>query len=168
MKSLKKRYSLPAKLVESLWTDDAFLRDVEKIKKGASSFPKNDQWKDGSGFHLVFALAGYDKDDIRIYSRSNVITVESDGMESEPVDRPDIKEDDDAFTEYSKDARSRVNQGFIVRGIARRKFQVSYLISEEFDVGRAEASMDNGLLRITIPENEAALPCNIEIVMGRK
>jgi len=168
MSEFKKRYSIPARLVELMWTNNDFFAEVSKLKKSAlpGNFPRNDQWRDLSGFHMEFALAGYSAEEIGLSCRGNVLTISSDGLDAEPIIRPDIKEDDDAFQEYTRDAKTKVQQGFVVRGIARRKFCVEYLISEEFDVSMARASMKDGLLHISIPEKE--IPSAQEINIGKE
>lgn len=169
MKDAKKRYSIPAKLVELMWTNDEFFTDVSKIKKSAmpGNFPRNDQWKDAAGFHMEFALAGYSAGEVSLTVQGNVLTLSSEGLDAEPIERPEVKESDDAFEVYSKNTKTKVQHGFIVRGIARRKFSVDYLISEEFDVSQTEAYMKDGLLHIIIPEKEVAPVQEIEIIMGK-
>ena len=75
--SNKKRYSVPAKLIELMFVDDNFFSEVSKLKKAATSgrFPKTDQWADDEGFNMFFALAGYSLEDITIETHRNVITI---------------------------------------------------------------------------------------------
>ncbi len=152
----KRRFSMPAKIVELLWNDNEFYNEVQKIKKVSSSsnFPKNDQWADEQGFRLEFALAGYSAKDISIITKGNVLTVCSEGMDDEALISKDPKESDDAFEEYTKDAKPKAHRGFIVRGIARRAFLVRYLISDEYDLSKIEAEMENGLLHVFVPSAE--------------
>lgn len=152
---MKRRYSMPAKIVELLWTDDEYFREVTKIKKvsNASNFPKNDQWIDESGLHLEFALAGYSPEDIHVSTCGKFLHVHSEGMDDgEQFELP--KEDDDAFEDYARNPIIKAQRGFIVRGIARRSFSVKTLVSDEFDPSRAEAIMEHGLLHICIPNSE--------------
>jgi HSP20 family molecular chaperone IbpA len=152
---MKRRYSMPAKIVELLWADDEYFREVQKIKKvsSTSNFPKNDQWVDEKGFHLEFALAGYSTEDIRISVRGQTLHVCSEGM-VEDAQHQLPKEDDDAFAEYARNAKPKTQKGFVVRGIARRSFSVKNMISEDFDLSKIEATMDHGLLHITVPNSE--------------
>ena len=169
---LKNRYSIPAKLVELLWTDDEFFREVSNLKKASTGgkFPRNDQWSDEDGFHICFALAGYSSADVEIVSVGNVLNISGSGLADniksgdagiqtapQPVHRHD------AFEEYTKDTRPTLQQGNIIRGIARRRFNVKFLISEEFDSDRALAVMKNGLLHIVVPECEPPTVKNIKI-----
>jgi HSP20 family molecular chaperone IbpA len=178
-KSTKNRFSIPAKLLDLLWTDESFYNEVVKIKKSAfpGNFPKTDQWKDSAGFHFSLALAGYSPDDIKISVRGNVLTISSEGIDdaettdSETVSTPqpessmaEVFGSSTTATDYNRNVRLKVNQGLIVRGIARRSFDVRYFISEEFDASKTQATMEHGLLRITIPQKaEEELTINVDI-----
>lgn len=166
----KRRFSMPAKIVDLLWNDNEFYDEVLKIKKVSSSsnFPKNDQWADDKGFHLEFALAGYGGDDIRVTVKGDVLTVCSEGMADEVLTPQPPKESDDAFESYTKDAKPKAHRGFIVRGIARRAFLVRYLISDEYDLSGLEAAMENGLLHIFIPNAEVVEEKSIVIKMRER
>jgi HSP20 family molecular chaperone IbpA len=172
MKESKKRYSVPARILELLFTDDAFFNEVTKLKKASSSskFPRSDEWKDGEGFHISFALAGYAPDDVSIESIENTLVIKGRGMDSlgnKNNSMPPEKEAD-AFESYTKESRPRIHQGIISRGIARRKFCVKHLISEEFDASSAVAEMKHGLLHIFVPEKENIDRRDIQIKYGRE
>lgn len=149
---MKKRYSVPAKLVEGLFTDDGFFTEVIKLKK-SSTFPKMDEWVDEAGFNMNFALAGYSPQDIEIKMNGNVIEIRSQKLEDERYIAPEPPKEDspDLLQEYSKDVNTKIHKGYIIRGIARRGFDVKYLVSEEFNVAQAQAFMEHGLLHILIP-----------------
>lgn len=153
----KKRYSIPAKILELLYCNDQFFNDVSKINKGSylSNFPKTDEWRDDSGFNISFALAGYSPEDIFIEVENNILSVKGNGLDS--ISAPNsaaTPPEEDSFQEYSKESRPRIHIGSISRGIARRKFVVRFLISEEFDTMNASASMKHGLLHVVIPVKE--------------
>jgi HSP20 family molecular chaperone IbpA len=154
----KKRYSIPAKILELLYCNDQFFNDVSKINKGTylSNFPKTDEWRDDAGFNISFALAGYSPEDIFIEVENNILSVKGNGLDSisNLNSTPTQPEQEDSFQEYSKESRPRIHIGSISRGIARRKFLVRFLISEEFDTMKASASMRHGLLHVVIPVKE--------------
>lgn len=152
----KKRYSIPAKILELLYTNDNFFNEVSKINKGnyLPNFPKSDEWRDAEGFNISFALAGYSPDDISVEVEGDILIVKGNGLDSISATTPATSEQDDSFQEYSKEGRPRIHIGSISRGIARRKFCVRLLISEEFDVMNASADMKHGLLHIVIPVKE--------------
>lgn len=151
----KKRYSIPARLLELLYTDDLFYNEVMKIKRAPSEikFPKHDEWRDEAGFNISFALAGYSHDDVFVSIEDHTLTVRGSGMDSLNAADTTVTEED-SFEYNAKEGRPRIHVGAISRGIARRKFSVKYLISEDFDTLRAEAKMEHGLLHIKIPVAE--------------
>jgi HSP20 family molecular chaperone IbpA len=168
MKESKKRYSIPARVVELLYTDDSFYNDVMKMKKSSSgsNFPRSDEWRDANGFNISFALAGYSPEDVSITTEESVLIVKGRGMDS--ISKEDTQsgaESKDAFDPYSKESRPRIHIGSISRGIARRKFCVKNLISDEFDIAEANARMEHGLLHIFIPQKKAARNTVIKIEM---
>jgi len=164
----KKRYSLPAKILDLLYVDDSFFNDVMKIKKASSGskFPKGDEWRDPSGFNMSFALAGYSPEDVSIEVEDNVIIIKGNGLDSIDKLSSEPEEEQDSFSEYKKEGKPRIHIGSISRGIARRKFCVKQLISDEFDTLQAKATMEHGLLHIIIPEKNSKEHRIIEIGDG--
>ena len=160
----KKRYSLPARIVELLYLDDAYFNEVIKVKKAASgsNFPKSDEWRDDYGFNISFALAGYSPEDVQVIVENNVLMIKGAGMDSISPKKPNL-DNDDAFVKYSKESLPRIHTGAISRGIARRKFCVRYIISDEFNVIGTEAVMQHGLLKVKIPNKDRVAPLDIKI-----
>lgn len=139
-KKEKNRYSVPEPLIAPLFYNDEYFRNVSKIKKLQSGFPREDQWRDNQGFHMSFALAGYSKDDVEIEVSSNTIAISGISIDGElPVET---------------DKSTSISKGKIIRGIARRSFNVKYVISEEFDPYLAKATMKHGLLHIVVPKKD--------------
>ena len=54
-------------------------------------------------------------------------------------------------------------RNYINRGIAKRSFNLGYKIASKFDLSKAEAMMENGLLGVRIPFAEEAKPKSIKI-----
>lgn len=152
----KKRYSIPAKILEALYCNDQFFNEVAKINKGnyLVNFPKTDEWRDDSGFNISFALAGYAPEDISVEIEGTVLVIKGNGLDSISSQPPSPIEQEDSFQEYTKEGRPRIHIGSISRGIARRKFSVRLLISEEFDTMNTSAIMKHGLLHVIIPVKE--------------
>jgi HSP20 family molecular chaperone IbpA len=154
--SSTKKVSLPGKVVDLLWSDDEFYREVVSSKKiNLDKFPKTDQWVDENGFNVEFALAGYSRDDIRIKVLDNAVYVESNRLKTEVPGS--IDEDG------NRSAKPKITYGVIVRGIARRSFRSKIVISPDFKAEEMVARMSNGLLHIEIPENNSVNFKNIEI-----
>jgi HSP20 family molecular chaperone IbpA len=155
--------AIPARIYELLLTDDEFLREIQKLKKvNSSNFPKHDQWCDEGGLHFSFALAGYGPEDIKINVNHNILAISSVGIKTE---EPVEEEKDPYSKEFVESRKQKINKGFIVRGIARRKFDVKYFVSDRFDLSRTTSSMFHGLLTVDIPmkDNENVLNTDIEI-----
>jgi HSP20 family molecular chaperone IbpA len=164
----KKRYSLPAKVVEMLFSNDNYFNEVVKLNKGSiTNFPKTDEWRDQNGFNISFALAGYAPEDISVEVENSVLIVKGNGLDSISQSSTPNVEPDDSFQEYSKESRPRIHIGTISRGIARRKFCVRLFISEEFDIFKSSATMRHGLLHIMIPEKVKVDFLTIKIKDGK-
>lgn len=141
MNSKRNRVTLPAKIVDHLYNDEEFFREVSSVKKMTiSRFPRNDQWVSEEGFNMVFALAGYGSEDLSVEIKESRLTISSKGQMS-------IEEEGD-------NPKKTVSHGVVNRGIARRNFKVSYVVSEDFDTKSVHASMSKGLLHIIIPRKK--------------
>ena len=151
MKNKIGRVTIPGKVIEQLYNDEEFYRDVSSIKKlSLSRFPKNDQWISEGCFNMVFALAGYGPEDLNIEVYGSRLYISSKTQISP------VKEEEEP--------KSHVNHGVVNRGIARRSFKTSYLISDEFDVSRVVATMNKGLLTLVIPKKDNFLRKAVNIV----
>jgi len=149
------RVSISGRIIDLLWMDDEFYREVSALKKASSSnkFPRTDQWCDSDGFHMAFALAGYSVEDIDILFCGSelIITGSGNRMTSETLPER-VSSDDNGVDDYPQRGKNKqIQQGIIVRGIARRSFKTKYYISPKFDLGLAHASMKDGLLEVIIP-----------------
>ena len=141
---MNSRASIPLKVYESLWGDDQFYRNIEGHKKiNIPKFPRCDQWYDDDGFYLAFALAGFSPDDIVVSSKLNTLKISN-------------------FNKIPS-KKNNLQQGIIVRGIARRNFDIGFVIHDNYDVGKAVSVMKNGLLKISIPTREPVSEVNIKI-----
>ena len=159
------RVSISGRIIDLLWMDDEFYREVSSLKKASSSnkFPRTDQWCDGDGFHMAFALAGYSIDDIEICFSGNelIITGSGNKMSNNNFDSEDEtasnnntsadNSNDDDYPQRSKN--KQIQQGIILRGIARRSFRAKYYISPDFELDRAHSTMKDGLLEVVIPQS---------------
>jgi HSP20 family molecular chaperone IbpA len=152
------RVSILGRIIDLLWMDDEFYREVSSLKKASSSnkFPRTDQWCDGDGFHMAFALAGYSVEDIEISFGGSELIISGSGnkMSPESFSNDAISEEscDDNDEDYPKRGKNKqIQQGIIVRGIARRSFRTKYYISPNFDLKMAHASMKDGLLEVIVP-----------------
>ncbi len=167
-KKVLNRVSVPGRAFDLLWTDDEFYREVVGSKKVSSSgkFPRCDQWCDDSGFHMAFALAGYASSDVDVSVQGNMLCISGkgtnrDGSEDRHSSYDSSTADSDDYP--AKSPSPNVQQGIILRGIARRSFKVKYFIHPSFDIANTGASMRDGLLEIYIPRGDDNVIAPIEI-----
>ena len=97
--------------------------------------------------NLCFDIAcvGLEKDDIKVSVESNTLKVayRKPNVESNPS--------------------SEEAPNYVHRGITRRSFDMGWKISADYDLSKLDASMDKGLLQITVPKSENAKTRTIEI-----
>jgi HSP20 family molecular chaperone IbpA len=171
-RSKTSRISIPGRLIQLLLHDDEFFREVMNLKKAstAGSFPKYDQWCDSDGFHMEFALAGYAKKDLEICYSGQELIVRSlrNNSESDTASLiAEVSSDDNIPEIITRNASlPKIQQGAIVRGIARRNFTTNFLISQEFEVSASKAFVKDGLLHILIPLKGEITTKTIEIQNG--
>jgi HSP20 family molecular chaperone IbpA len=170
-RSKSSRISIPGRVVQLLLHDDEFFREVMNLKKAstAGSFPKYDQWCDADGFHMEFALAGYAKKDLEIcYSGQELIvrSVRSNQEQQAYLSTESLEEEQIPEVITRSSSSPKIQQGAIVRGIARRNFSTNFLISQEFDVSSTRATVKDGLLHLLIPTKTEITTKVIEIQNG--
>jgi len=85
-----------------------------------------DVYEKPNGLGIDIACTGISKEDLEIQIQGNIIRVNYD------------KAKDDEINYYH-------------RGIAKRSFNLGWKIDSKFDLSKAEANFENGLLRIEVP-----------------
>lgn len=99
---------------------------------------------------MAFALAGYSPSDVSVNTKNNELYIEGLGNKISPVESDNSIETPEG--EYpAKVPVIGVQNGMIVRGIARRNFKAKYFINPLFNLTLAKASMKDGLLEVVIP-----------------
>jgi HSP20 family protein len=91
--------------------------------------------------HFEVACTGLTKEDVKVNIEEDILKIS--------YKKP---EDDDTL-----------HPGTIHRGLARRSFDLGYKISAKYDLSKAEAKLENGLLEIAIPISEKAKPKTLKI-----
>lgn len=103
-----------------------------------------DIFEDPQGLHFEIACTGLSKEDINIDIEGDILKVS--------YSRP--KGDD------TPDSEDRT---YLAKSIARRSFNLGYKVATRFDLIQATASMQAGLLHISIPFAEASKPRSLKI-----
>jgi HSP20 family molecular chaperone IbpA len=116
-----------------------FMRDVEEIFKSLDVYnPVDKTWRMSKGFPqggvvieddravIELALAGYNKDQLSISIDNDKILVSAEKCEDTDERR--------------------------CRTLAQRAFKQEFLFNKTFDLGKSEATFEDGLLQITVPK----------------
>ena len=103
-----------------------------------------DIFENKHGLHFEVACTGLSKEDIELNIEGDILKIS-----------------------YSKDAEAADaearGRNYIHRGVAKRSFNLGYKIASKFDLSKAEAMMENGLLGIRIPYADEAKPKVLKI-----
>jgi len=163
MKEVLSRVSVPGRIFDLLWSDDEFYREVSSNKKvsSAGKFPRCDQWCDEEGFHMAFALAGYSPSDVAVVADGSLLCISGVGAKVDGIIGKSSEGQEDEYP--PKAPKAGVQQGMIVRGIARRNFRAKYSIHPGFNLKLSTASMKDGLLEIFVPKIGLTEPVQINI-----
>ena len=103
-----------------------------------------DIYEDKNGLMFEIACTGLTKEDVEINIEHDILRV----IYQRPV--MDNLED-------------TVEKTYHAKGIARRSFNLGYKVASRFQLSKSNASMENGLLVITIPFAEEAKPKKLSI-----
>lgn len=130
-------------MFKDFFNRDSFFLPAESTK---ACYP-TDTWyedEDDNQLNIEIAVPGLDKDDIKIEEENGILRVSYDKQEEKCCDDPN---DPNCNCEEN-------GKHYIQRSIARRSFNLGWKISDKFDVKGIDATIDKGLLRITIPKSE--------------
>jgi HSP20 family protein len=92
------------------------------------------------GLHFEVACTGLSKEDVSLDIEGDILKIS-----------------------YNKEVKEYEDRTYIHQGVAKRSFNLGYKIASKFDLSKAEAMMENGLLGIKIPYAEEAKPKSIKI-----
>ena len=103
-----------------------------------------DIYENDEGLHFEVACTGLTKKDIEIGIEGDVLKI--------------------AYNKPKDEECCEVNNcSYIHRGIAKRSFNLGYKIASKFSLVNADAEMNNGLLKISIPFADEAKPKVLKI-----
>jgi HSP20 family protein len=131
--------------------DDMFNRFLRKSSQEGSgrsaaeiaSIPSVEAWLDNQNkdYHISIALPGVDPNEIQLNLEGNSLTVRG---------------------EHKAD-QERSGNDYAVREFSYERFERTLPLPEGIDTSKVEAHYDNGILEVTIPTAESALPKQIPI-----
>ena len=98
---------------------------------------------DETGLHFEVACTGLTKNDVKLDIEDDILKI--------------------SYNKPEEDNDKHIPPGTIHRGLARRSFDLGYKISAKYDLSKAEAKLENGLLEIAIPISEKAKPKTLKI-----
>lgn len=120
-------------LFKDLFNHESLFMPALNTKTG---YP-TDIYEDDKQVTIEIAAAGLDKKDVEIEEQDGLLSVSY-----KKIEEADAEEDGDGVIKY------------IQKGIAKRSFCLSWKFSDKFDLKKIEATMDKGILKITIPKTE--------------
>lgn len=123
-------------LVKNFFEQDS---QFDKVNHRAVNHPV-DIWEDKEGLTLEVACVGLNKSDVDV----------------------DI-EDDMLKVSYNKQEGSNESAHYHYRGVKKSSFDLGWKIARRFDLTKASANMENGLLKILVPFSKAAKPKSLKI-----
>ena len=116
--------------------------DFQPANQAKYSHPV-DIFENSEGLHFEVACTGLTKEDVELHIEGDLLVIRYDKNNQQPQDK--------------------TSHNYIHRGIARRSFSLGYRIASKFDLSKAEATMENGLLAISIPFAEESKPKLLQI-----
>ena len=115
-------------LFKNFFNSDSFFAPVIETKIGHPV----DIYENERGLHFEVAGTGLTKEDIKINIEGDILRI--------------------SYNKNESDGCCEVNDcKYLHRGITRKSFNLGYRISSKFNLSSAEAEMNNGLLKISIP-----------------
>ena len=134
------KVGVPSLLGRSVWDDlfsTIFTEPDALVRRSTEGYPVTDIYRDDSGNSVIeCALAGFSKDQLAIEAKDGRITITAGGGNDDETNRR----------------------------IARRSFSRTYVDhSGTLDLSAAQATFDNGLLRVIVPPSPEAQPTTISI-----
>jgi HSP20 family protein len=116
--------------------------------RNRTSIPPIQSWIDNEKktYHLRVALPGVNPDEVQINAQGNTLTISGEHEAGEEKEQAD----------------------YFRREFSFERFERTVVLPEGVDVGKINAEYNNGVVEITAPLSEAALPKRIEIKSADK
>lgn len=123
--------ALTTRLPNAFLGFDNLFRNMDEAFKGNNDFPPHDLLKfSDTEFTIELALAGYEKDNLKVVLDSNILTVEGE--------------------------RQKADANYLYRGISGRGFVKRFALADDLEIKNCD--FENGMLVISlvreVPESE--------------
>ena len=105
-----------------------------------------DIFETDKGLHFEVACTGLSKEDVELNIEGDILKISYNKLEGE-----------------LKEAKELQDRNYIHKGVVKRSFDLGYKIASKFDLSKADAMMENGLLTIQIPYADEAKPKVLKI-----
>ena len=126
-------------LVKNLFTEGGAFNPLQRNLKIPHPV---DVYEQKDGVTIDIACTGIPKEHIEILIQSNHLNVKYD---------------------RKKDPSSKKTETYYYKGIAKRSFDLAWKVDSKYALSEAEASFENGLLKITIPFSKGSQPKVLKI-----
>jgi len=123
-------------LVKNFFTSDSYFAPAMDVKIGHPV----DIYETKDGLCFEVAGTGLTKEDININIEGDLLRIS-----------------------YSKKEETNNEVNYIHKGISKRSFNLGYKVARKYDLNSADATMENGLLKIVIPFAEESKPKSLTI-----
>lgn len=123
-------------LVKNFFTSDSYFAPAMDVKIGHPV----DIYETKDGLCFEVAGTGLTKEDININIEGDLLRIS-----------------------YSKKEETNNEVNYIHKGISKRSFNLGYKVARKYDLNSADATMENGLLKIVIPFAEESKPKSLKI-----
>jgi len=90
--------------------------------------------EDENSLNIEIAVAGIDKKDIQIEEEDGILRV--------------------SYSKQEEIDKEQEGRHYLQKGIARRAFNFGWRISDKFNIKNIDATMDKGILKISVPKTE--------------
>ena len=141
MNNLITKFDEMDRLFNHLWTNTPAVRNGEASDEAVVLRPRVDVHESETTYVLEADLPGVRKDDLKVEVERNVLSIEGERK-----------------VEHGEDLH-----GLHVERAANARFRRRFTLGREVDADKIEARFQDGVLRLTVPKKEQALPRRINV-----
>jgi len=131
----------PEQALDSFFDTDRFFGFPREHGEQPTVLPKVNVIEKDDAFHLEAETPGMTQKDVSIEFHNGVLTLKGHREQSSESDKNDYR----------------------IREFSKQSFARSFRLSDQIDPEKVVASMDQGVLKVTLPKKEQAKPKKIDI-----